>query len=199
MKNTKRSHKLFLPLILWLTAFIFTLFFAVQNPAWATEKAVLAGGCFWGMEEVLRKVGGVTATTVGYSGGDKKNPTYKEVSEGKTGFAESIEVIFDPKKLSYEDLLKIFFRMHDPTTKNRQGNDIGTQYRSAIFFIDDSQKKSAEKIIAIVNKSKKWKQSVATEVTKFKNFYKAEDYHQKYLVKNPHGYSDHFLRDFKFD
>ena len=178
---------------------------ALPFSAWAadavpkTDTAILSGGCFWGMEEVFRKVPGVVSTEVGYTGGTKENPSYEDVSSGKTGHAESIEIHFDPKKISYEDLLKTFFRMHDPTSMNRQGNDVGTQYRSEIFFMNDQQKKTAEKVIDKVNKSGKWAKPVVTQIAPAKKFYPAESYHQKYLVKNPDGYNDHYLRDFNFD
>jgi peptide methionine sulfoxide reductase msrA/msrB len=160
-----------------------------------SETAILAGGCFWGMEEILRKIPGVLETTVGYSGGKFANPTYKQVCTGRTGHAESIRIVFDPAKLTYEGLLGYFFRMHDPTTLNRQHNDVGTQYRSAIFYTSDEQKATAERVKAQVDKSGKWKQPIVTEITKAGEFYPAEDYHQKYLVKNPGGYTCHVLRD----
>jgi len=159
------------------------------------ETAILAGGCFWGMEEILRKVPGVLRTTVGYSGGTLANPTYEDVCTGRTGHAESIQIVFDPSKLSYSELLGYFFRMHDPTTRNRQHNDVGSQYRSAIFYTSEEQKKTAEKVKDQVDHSGKWKQPIATEITKAGPFYSAEDYHQKYLVKHPDGYNCHFLRD----
>jgi methionine-S-sulfoxide reductase len=173
------------------------LSFAV-HAAEKTETAIYSGGCFWGMEEVFRKIPGVVSTKVGYTGGTVANPSYEQVSSGKTGHAESIQIQFDPKKISYENLTKMFFRMHDPTSLNRQGNDLGTQYRSEIFYVSDSQKKTAEKVIDLVNKSKKWPAPVVTKLESAKTFYPAEDYHQKYLVKNPNGYSDHFVRDFTF-
>ncbi|MBI3850483.1 MAG: bifunctional methionine sulfoxide reductase B/A protein [Verrucomicrobia bacterium] len=159
------------------------------------ETAILAGGCFWGMEEIIRKLPGVIETTVGYSGGTTRNPTYQQVCTGRTGHAEAIQVVFDPAKLSYEQLLGYFFRMHDPTTLNQQHNDIGTQYRSAIFYTSDEQKQTAERVKAQVDKSGKFKRPVVTEITKASEFYPAEDYHQKYLVKNPGGYTCHVLRD----
>jgi peptide methionine sulfoxide reductase msrA/msrB len=162
------------------------------------DTAVLAGGCFWGMEEVFRKVPGVTATEVGYTGGKAVNPTYDQVSSGTTGHAESIRISYDPKRVSYEDLLKTYFRMHDPTSLNRQGNDVGSQYRSEIFYMNDSQKKTAEKVMKLVDQSKKWPKPVVTKLEPAGKFYRAEDYHQKYLVKNPNGYNDHYLRDFTF-
>jgi peptide methionine sulfoxide reductase msrA/msrB len=166
----------------------------VEKPS-ALAIATLAGGCFWGMEEILRKVPGIVETNVGYTGGFTEKPTYKEVKKGGTGHAESIEIKFDPKKVSYEEILGIFFRMHDPTTKNRQGNDIGSQYRSAIFYHDDAQKKTAEKVIEKVNKSGKWKAPIVTEVVPAREFTLAEKEHQDYLELNPGGYTCHFLRD----
>ena len=159
------------------------------------ETAVLAGGCFWGMEEIIRKIPGVTKTTVGYSGGATADPTYEEVRTGTTGHAESIEVVFDSSRLSYEMLLDYFFRMHDPTTLNRQHNDVGTQYRSAIFYTNETQKKTAENVKARLDKSGKFNRPITTEVTPAGKFYSAEEYHQKYLIKNPGGYTCHVLRD----
>lgn len=159
------------------------------------ETAILAGGCFWGMEEILRKIPGVIETSVGYSGGTTKNPTYKQVCTGTTGHAEAIQILFDPTKLTYEQLLGYFFRMHDPTTRNRQHNDIGTQYRSAIFYFTDEQKQTAERVKAQFDKSGRFKKPIVTEITKVSEFYPAEDYHQKYLVKNPGGYNCHVLQD----
>ncbi len=159
------------------------------------EVATLAGGCFWGMEEIIRKLPGVIESKVGYTGGATKNPTYKEICTGTTGHAEAVEIVFDPEKTSYEAVLKFFFRMHDPTTLNQQHNDRGTQYRSAIFYNSDEQKKTAERVIQEVNKSGKWKKPVVTEITAASKFYDAEEYHQEYLVKNPGGYNCHFVRD----
>lgn len=159
------------------------------------ETAILAGGCFWGMEDIVRKIPGVIETEVGYTGGAIKNATYELVKTGATGHAESIRVVFDPNKLSYEKLLEWFFRMHDPTTKNQQGNDKGTQYRSAIFYTNEKQKEVAEVVKDKTEKSGKWKRPIVTEIVKASDFYKAEDYHQDYLVKNPGGYTCHFLRD----
>lgn len=160
-----------------------------------TETAILAGGCFWGMEEILRKVPGVTKTTVGYSGGKTTNPSYEEVCTGSTGHAEAIQIEFDPSRLTYEGLLGYFFRMHDPTTLNRQHNDVGTQYRSAIFYNSEEQRKTAEKVKEQLEVAKKFKRPITTEITKATGFYPAESYHQKYLVKNPGGYNCHVLRD----
>jgi peptide methionine sulfoxide reductase msrA/msrB len=160
-----------------------------------SEQATLAGGCFWGMEEILRKIPGVIQTRVGYSGGTLPKPTYKQVCGGTTGHAEAVEITFDPAKLTFEQLLGYFFRMHDPTTANRQHNDIGTQYRSAIFYHGDEQRKTAERVKAQVDKSGKWPRPIVTEITPASEFYEAEDYHQDYLQKNPNGYNCHILRD----
>ena len=160
------------------------------------ETAILAGGCFWGMEEIIRKIPGVIKTTVGYSGGKTQNPTYEDVCTGATGHAESIEVVFDPSKLTYEKLLDYFFRMHDPTTLNRQHNDVGTQYRSAIFYTSEEQKKTAERVKAWWDKSGRFNRPITTEIAAASKFYSAEDYHQKYLVKHPGGYTCHVLRDY---
>ena len=161
----------------------------------SSETAILAGGCFWGMEEIIRQLPGVIKTTVGYSGGKTADPTYKEVCTGTTGHAEAIEVVFDPARLSYEGLLDYFFRMHDPTTLNRQHNDVGTQYRSAIFYTSEAQKQTAESVKAKLEQAKKFNRPITTEITAASKFYSAEDYHQKYLVKNPGGYTCHVLRD----
>ena len=160
-----------------------------------SETAILAGGCFWGMEEILRKIPGVLETKVGYSGGTVVKPSYEQICTGRTGHAEAIQVMFDPSTLSYEQLLGYFFRMHDPTTRNQQHNDIGTQYRSAIFYTSDEQKQAAERVTAQINNSGRFKRPIVTEITKASDFYPAEDYHQKYLVKNPGGYTCHVLRD----
>jgi len=159
------------------------------------ETAILAGGCFWGMEEIIRKIPGVVKTTVGYTGGATPDPTYEDVCTGTTGHAESIQVVFDPARISYESLLDYFFRMHDPTTLNRQHNDAGTQYRSAIFYTSEEQKQTAERVKTRWDKSGKFKRPITTEITAATTFYPAEDYHQKYLVKNPGGYTCHILRD----
>jgi methionine-S-sulfoxide reductase len=159
------------------------------------ETATLAGGCFWGVEEILRKIPGVEKITVGYTGGKAKNPSYEVVKIGSSGHAEAVEVVFDPKKLSYEQLLGYFFRLHDPTQLNKQQNDVGTQYRSAIFYHSPLQKETAEQVRDQVDKSGKWKNKVVTTIVPAETFYKAEDYHQDYLQKNPNGYNCHFLRD----
>jgi len=159
------------------------------------ETAILAGGCFWGMEEILRKIPGVIKTTVGYSGGNTANPTYEDICTGRTGHAEAIQVEFDSARLSYEALLDYFFRMHDPTTLNRQHNDVGTQYRSAIFYTGEAQKQTAERVKAMRDKSGRFSRPITTEITAATTFYSAEEYHQKYLAKNPGGYTCHVLRD----
>jgi len=161
----------------------------------SSDTALLAGGCFWGMEDLLRQQPGVLETEVGYTGGDLKNPRYEDVKKGNSGHAEAIRVVFDSKKTSYEAILKFFFKMHDPTTLNRQGNDIGTQYRSAIFTLSDEQKKTAERVKAEVDASGKWPRPIVTEIVAAKPFYPAEDYHQDYLVKHPGGYTCHYVRD----
>lgn len=160
------------------------------------ETAVLAGGCFWGMEDLLRKIPGVLETEVGYTGGSTEQPIYEHVKTGRTGHAESVRVVFDPKQISYADLLeKWFFKMHDPTTANRQGNDIGTQYRSAIFVSSDAQRKTAEEVKKRVDASGKWKRPVVTEIVSAGTFTPAESYHQDYLEKHPGGYTCHWMRD----
>jgi methionine-S-sulfoxide reductase len=166
------------------------------QPAPGLETIYLAGGCFWGMEEILRKIPGVRETQAGYTGGWLPNPKYDDTHDSKSGHAESVKVVFDPKTLSLEELLeKWFFRMHDPTTLNRQGNDVGSQYRSAIFTFNETQKTTAETVKARVNASGKWRRPVVTEIATASIWYPAEGYHQKYLVKNPGGYTCHFMRD----
>jgi methionine-S-sulfoxide reductase len=157
-----------------------------------TETATLAGGCFWGVEELVRKLPGVTGTTVGYAGGTLDKPGYEDVKTGRTGHAESLQIVFDPTKITFDEILDFFFRLHDPTTTNRQGNDIGTQYRSAIFYHDDAQRDAAER--AIQRAQPKWPRPIVTEVAPFTNFYEAEDYHQDYLQRKPNGYTCHYLR-----
>ncbi len=169
-----------------------------KNESKATSNrtvATLAGGCFWGMEDILRAIPGVLETRVGYTGRKTKNATYRDVSRGDTGHAEAVEVVFDPAKLSYEELLGYFFRMHDPTTVNRQHNDVGTQYRSAIFYHDEEQRRTAEKVKAEVERSGKWKRPIVTQIVAAGEFWEAEGYHQKYLEKHPGGYTCHYLRD----
>ena len=147
------------------------------------------------MEEIIRKIPGVIDTEVGYTGGSTKNPTYRDVCQGNTGHAEAVRIEFDPSKISYPQILDFFFRMHDPTTKNRQGNDFGTQYRSAIFYLTSEQKQIAEEVREQVDQSGKWPRPVMTEIVSAGVFYPAEGYHQDYLRKNPGGYNCHYLRD----
>src|SRR6201991_4832702 len=155
-----------------------------------TSTAVLAGGCFWGLQDLIQKVPGVLATRVGYTGGDVPNATYRN----HEGHAEAMEIIFDPAKLSYRDLLEFFFQVHDPSTLNRQGNDIGSSYRSAIFYLSDEQKRVAEDTIADVDASGLWPGKVVTEVTAAGPFWEAEPEHQDYLERIPDGYTCHFPR-----
>lgn len=157
-----------------------------------TEIATLAGGCFWGVEELIRKLPGVLETTVGYTGGTLANPKYEDVKSGRTGHAESIEIRFDPDRVSYEDILDYFFRLHDPTTLNRQHNDMGTQYRSAIFVHDDAQREAAER--AKERAQKKWTNPIVTEIVPATEFWPAEDDHQDYLQRLPWGYNCHYVR-----
>jgi peptide methionine sulfoxide reductase msrA/msrB len=159
------------------------------------KKAILAGGCFWGMEDLFAKLDGVIDVVNGYSGGDIPNPNYNLVSSGFTNYAEAIEVSFDPDIISYDKIVRFFFKIHDPTTLNRQGNDVGTQYRSAIFYINDEQKRISENIIEEATKNNIFKKAIVTKLEKYKNFYKAEDYHQDYLERNPDGYTCHYIRD----
>ncbi len=161
------------------------------------QTTYLAGGCFWGMEELVREIPGVLATEVGYTGGEVPNATYEIVKTGRSGHAESLKIVFDPKLLSYRHLLFEFFRMHNPTTRNQQGNDIGTQYRSAIYYLDEAQRLTAAQVIKSVDDSGEWQGKVVTELVPFKEFYRAEEYHQKYLVKHPQGYTCHFRRPLK--
>ncbi len=160
------------------------------------ETAILAGGCFWGMEDILRKIPGVLETEAVYTGGTTPNPTYEDLHAGTSGHAESVRVVFDPKQLSYADLLeKWFFKMHDPTTKNRQGNDVGSQYRSAIFVTSPEQRKVAEEVKARVDKSGTWKSPVVTEIVDAGPTTRAEESHQDYLQKHPGGYTCHYMRE----
>ena len=149
------------------------------------EVAVLAGGCFWCLEAVFTELKGVDKVVSGYSGGKVAKPTYEQVSSGTTGHAESVQITFDPKVISYKELLEVFFTIHDPTSLNRQGADIGTQYRSAVFYNSPEQKAIAEQVIADINAAKIWKTAIVTEVTKLDTFYKAEEYHQRYYELNP--------------
>ena len=155
-----------------------------------TQQAILAGGCFWGMQDLIRRQPGVVSTRVGYTGGKNANATYRN----HPGHAEAIEIIYDPSRTSYRDLLEFFFQIHDPTTRNRQGNDVGTSYRSAIFYTDDEQKRVAEDTIADVEASGLWPGKVVTEVTTAGPFWEAEPEHQDYLERIPCGYTCHFPR-----
>jgi len=154
------------------------------------ERAVLAGGCFWGMQDLFRRYDGVVSTRVGYSGGDVRNATYRNHGT----HAEAIEIIFDPAKLSYRQILEFFFQIHDPTTRNRQGNDSGTSYRSAIYYTSDAQKRVAEETIADVEASGLWPGKVVTELARAGDFWEAEPEHQDYLERYPTGYTCHFVR-----
>ena len=153
------------------------------------KKIILAGGCFWGLEDLIKKQKGVINTTVGYTGGNIENPTYKN----HEGHAEAVEIEYETEQTSYKKLLDFFFQIHNPTTLNQQGNDSGTSYRSAIFYGDDEERKEAENFIDIVNKSKRWEDPVVTTLEPLTKFYKAEDYHQDYLEKNPGGYTCHAI------
>jgi len=155
-----------------------------------TQRAVLAGGCFWGMQDLIRKLPGVVSTRVGYTGGDVPNATYRNHGT----HAEAIEIVFDPSVISYRDLLEFFFQIHDPSTKNRQGNDVGTSYRSAIFYESDEQKRVAEDTIADVDASGLWPGKVVTELAPAGPFWEAEPEHQDYLERIPYGYTCHYVR-----
>ena len=155
-----------------------------------TEKAILAGGCFWGVEELFRQQSGVICTVVGYTGGDVPNATYRNHGT----HAEGIAITFDPTVISYRNLLEYFFMIHDPSTRNRQGNDIGVSYRSAIFYLDENQREIANELIAELDASGKWPGKIVTEVVAASDFWNAEQEHQDYLQKNPYGYTCHFER-----
>ncbi|NBX52789.1 MAG: peptide-methionine (S)-S-oxide reductase [Proteobacteria bacterium] len=159
------------------------------------QTAVIAGGCFWGIEELFRNLDGILETQVGYAGGTTENPSYESVSTGLTGHAESVKITFDENKISYEKILKFFFTIHDPTQLNRQQNDIGTQYRSEIFYTNSNQKNIAELVIQKAEKLKIHKAKIQTKISPLKKFYKAENYHQNYLQKNPNGYTCHYVRN----
>ena len=162
----------------------------MQSMSNMNQRAVLAGGCFWGMQDLIRKIPGVQSTRVGYTGGDVRNATYRNHGT----HAEAIEIIFDPAKVSYRDLLEFFFQIHDPTTLNRQGNDIGSSYRSEIFYGDDAQRNEALQVIADVNASGLWPGKVVTKVTPVGEFWEAEPEHQDYLERYPAGYTCHYPR-----
>jgi peptide methionine sulfoxide reductase msrA/msrB len=163
-----------------------------------TELATLAGGCFWGVEELIRKLPGVVETNVGYTGGNLKNPKYTDVKTGSTGHAEALQIRFDPTKTNFTAILEEFFKIHDPTTENQQGNDVGSQYRSAIFYHSDEQRAAAVAMKIRVDKSGAWKKPLVTQIVPYDIFYPAEDYHQDYLQKNPGGYTCHYQRKISF-
>ncbi len=154
-----------------------------------TEIATLAGGCFWCLEAVFDELKGVASVESGYAGGALANPSYDQVCSGKTGHAEVVQITFDPEVIAYRDLLRIFFTIHDPTTLNRQGADVGTQYRSAIFYHDDAQKQIAQKVMQEIAEAKIWARPLVTELSLYREFYRAENYHQEYYANNPNqGY-----------
>ncbi|WP_137872462.1 peptide-methionine (S)-S-oxide reductase MsrA [Rhodococcus sp. Q] len=155
-----------------------------------TRTAILAGGCFWGMEDLIRRQPGVLSTRVGYTGGSNDNPTYRN----HPGHAEAVEIVYDPERTDYRALLEFFFQIHDPSTENRQGNDVGTSYRSAIYYLDDEQKRVALATIVDVDDSRLWPGKVVTEVTPASTFWEAEPEHQDYLLRYPDGYTCHFPR-----
>jgi peptide methionine sulfoxide reductase msrA/msrB len=163
------------------------------------EVATLAGGCFWGMEKLIQEIPGVVETQVGYTGGKVKAATYEDVHTGRSGHAESVQILFDPAKVSYEKILLRYFALHDPTTADQQGNDVGSQYRSAIFYANDRQKKVAEEVKQKVDRSHKWGKPVVTQIVPASEFWRAEEDHQKYLNKHPNGYTCHYLRKISFD
>jgi methionine-S-sulfoxide reductase len=160
------------------------------------ETAIIAAGCFWGVEHWMLKAPGVVDAEVGYVGGTLANVDYEQVSTGTTGHAEAVRVVFDPARISYEEVLVWFFKIHDPTTKNRQGNDDGPQYRSAIFPLDNAQRAKAAATLARVSKSGAWHEPLTTTIEAPRNWVTAEDYHQDYLVKHPGGYDNHWLRPY---
>lgn len=210
MKNTSAAKRIFHLFV----NFILILFVCAVGPTPAAaddlksavkaeaksdlKTAAFAAGCFWGTEEFFRKIPGVKETRVGYEGGARA-ATYKEVTTGTTGHAETLELKYDPKVVSYEKLLDLFFKMHDPTTLNQQGNDRGSQYRSAIFTHDAEQARIAAVFKKKVEVSGAWKNPIVTEIQPAKPFFAAEEYHQKYLIKNPGGYDNHYMRKISFD
>ena len=156
-----------------------------MNPVTSSEIATLAGGCFWCLDAVFKQIAGVEKVISGYTGGTTVNPTYEQVCSGRTGHAEAVQVSFDPLKISYREILEIFFSIHDPTTLDRQGADVGTQYRSAIFYHNEQQKIAAEKLIAELNTAQLWKNPIVTQIVPLRIFYPAEDYHQGYFAQYP--------------
>jgi methionine-S-sulfoxide reductase len=159
------------------------------------SKALLGAGCFWGVEHILKKIDGIVSTDVGYSGGDVTDPTYPMVCSGTTGHAEVVLIEFDSDVINYEKVLNVFFRLHDPTTLNKQHNDIGTQYRSVIFVFNEEQRQIAQTVVKSVNASGVFPNPVVTQIVEASKFYSAEEYHQDYLVKNPDGYMCHIFRN----
>ncbi|MDX8379837.1 MAG: peptide-methionine (S)-S-oxide reductase MsrA [Gallionella sp.] len=159
------------------------------------HSAYLAGGCFWGMEELLRQIPGVLSTEVGYTGGETLDANYEAVKTGHTGHAESLHIVFDSKQVSYRHLLFEFFRRHNPTTRHKQGNDIGSHYRSAIFYLNKEQHDIAQDVVKTIDTKGDWQAQLVTEVVPFKIFYRAEECHQHYLIKHPGGYHCHHLRN----
>ncbi len=182
-------------LLLFPVLFLVSLAPAFASSSARYETAILSGGCFWGVQHLVDQVNGVVSSRVGYIGGNVDNPTYEMVSTGLTNHAEAIEITFDPQKISYEGLLKFFFTIHDPTTLNRQENDVGTQYRSEIFYLDEAQKETALLVIEKAKKSRVFNGAVVTKASKAGKFFSAEGYHQKYLKKNPYGYTCHHIRE----
>ena len=183
-----------------LTTVVAALAFATTAQAQhRQEVAIVAGGCFWGMENVMRQAPGIVSIEVGYAGGPRTDVKYEDVETGKTGHAESVRIVFDPDVISYQDLLlHYYFRGHDPTMLDHQNNDVGPQYRSEIFTTSDAQAKTAEAVKLRVAMSGKWHKPIVTRIEPATTFVRAEDYHQDYLVKHPNGYNDHYLRSFDF-
>ena len=161
------------------------------------KKATFAAGCFWGVEKIIAHIPGVVATSVGYAGGTTADPTYEQVCTGRTGHAEAVEIVYDPAQASYKELLITFFEYHDPTTMNRQGPDVGSQYRSVIFYHDEEQAQMARQAKRLLEQGKVFEDPIVTEIVPAGPFYRAEDYHQKYLQKNPFGYCSHHLQSQK--
>lgn len=159
-----------------------------------TETAVFAAGCFWGVEELIRKIDGVVQTQVGYCGGDASSALYTKVKTGETNHAEAVQVKFNTEVITYKKIIELFFELHDPTTLNQQGNDVGSQYRSAIFYLNEDQKNTSNDVIARLTVGNKFKKPIVTQVVKASEFFSAEDYHQDYLQKNPNGYTCHYWR-----
>lgn len=192
-------------MIKYIRTFLFIFFFGLNsaenfvNAEESVKKASFAAGCFWGVEKIFAQLPGVVSTQVGYAGGFSENPTYEEVCMGDTGHAETVEITYDPSKVSYEDLLVTFWKYHDPTTKDQQGPDIGSQYRSVIFYYDQPQKETAQKFEKLLDEAHIFKNPVVTEIVPAGKFYRAEDYHQQYLKKNPHGYCSHHLQSGKIE